>query len=328
MTIIGIIHGTSTNSREVSESEQAISSTYRAVTLPAEEHYEIVKNAVVEAIRLAVTRVPSDVEAALKAARDREESDLARNVLDTILQNIKIGKQQSRPICQDTGLIGYYILLGRNFPLNFDLRRCLIEATREATQRIPLRPNAVHPFTNRNSGDNTGEHIPHIYLRLVDGDTLSILVVPKGGGSENMTRFAMLTPAKGIRGIKEFVLETIARAAGKPCPPNIVGVGVGGTADEAMLLAKTAVLLPVGYRNPDPQIAEIEEELLSLANQLGIGPGGLGGSTTLLDLHIKFAHRHPASLPVAVSYQCWAARQHGVIISSGYHVEYREHILL
>jgi fumarate hydratase subunit alpha len=172
----------------------------------------------------------------------------------------------------------------------------------------------VDPFSGKNEGDNTGEYIPYITWDFCEGDEVRIIALPKGGGSENMSTLGMLKPGEGLEGVKNFVVEQMKRAGGKPCPPTIVGIGIGGGADLSLKLGKKALLRPVGKRHEDKFIASLELELIKRINNLGIGPMGLGGKTTVLDVHIERAHRHPASLPVGMVVQCWAHRKAEMII--------------
>ncbi|WP_188202688.1 fumarate hydratase [Thermococcus camini] len=266
-------------------------------------------DAVVEAIRLAVTRIPDDVVLALREAYEREESKIARFNLRNILKAIEIGKIESIPVCQDTGTVTFFVEAGVESPYLGGLRDLLTEATRRATHEIPLRPNAVDVLTGRNSGDNTGRDVPLIHWELVPGDAIRIAVLPKGGGSENCSALAMLTPSEGWEGLKRFVVEHVKACGGKPCPPIVLGIGVGGSADYALLLAKKALLRKVGERNPDRRIARIEAELREEVNSLGIGPMRMGGKTTALDVKVEVAHRHPASFPLGLVVQCWANRR-------------------
>ncbi len=274
------------------------------------------EDGLVQAIRKAVTRVTPETEASLKDSVDREEKEGPKVQLEAILENICVGKEEGKPICQDTGTITFFVTVGSGFPLIDELEGTLISAVRRASEEIPLRPNAVHPIDHTNTGDNTGRFVPPIHWEVVNGDSLTVHVMPKGGGSENMSKLVMMTPGKGIKGVKEIVIEQVAAMEGKPCPPTVVGVGIGGGADLALKLAKKALLRPVGERHPEDDIAELEEELLDKVNQLGIGPMGVGGKTTVLDVKIEYAHRHPASFPVAVLPQCWANRQAMLKVSS------------
>ncbi|MGQ4891147.1 MAG: fumarate hydratase [Candidatus Njordarchaeia archaeon] len=272
-------------------------------------------------LKIAETILPEDVVEALKKARDRETKPMAKAQFEAILRNIEIAKTRGLPICQDTGTIIWFVEVGEDFPIRAKLRDILVNATRRATKEIPLRPNAVNPWLDKNSGDNTGRYFPFINWEIVPGDELKLTVMPKGGGSENTVALWMLTPSQGIRGFKKAVIDTIYNAGPKPCPPVIVGAAIAGGSDIAIKLAKKAVLRPVGQRNEDEKIAKLEEELLEALNSLGIGPMGLGGKTTVLDVHIDWGHRHPASFPVAVVTQCWAARSASIKITKDGDVE-------
>ncbi|MCD6362510.1 MAG: fumarate hydratase [Synergistetes bacterium] len=272
---------------------------------------EVLKEAVKKLIFKAVVQLPEDVKHALKRAYESEDSELARIQLKAMLDNIKLAEREKKPICQDTGIMIFYVDVGTEFPLrDINLEEVLKDAVRESTDEIPLRPNAVDPLTRSNPGDNVGLSIPYISWNIVPGDDqMLITVVPKGAGSENMSVLAELPPVEGLGGVKSFILETVIRAGGKPCPPTIIGVGIGGTAPLAMKLADLASLRKVGSHNSDPFIADLERELLEKVNSLGIGTMGLGGKITALALHIESAYTHTASLPVAVRFQCWASRR-------------------
>ncbi len=269
-------------------------------------NYEDVVDAVSELIVRAQTELPSDVVNALKKAYEREESEIARKNLEVIFHNIEIARKSKLPICQDTGIPFFFIEMGRELRLNFDIRRAVEEAVRRLTPSV-LRPNAVHPLTRKNSGDNTGIGIPVVNLDLVEGDRLRIVYMPKGAGSENMSQLRMLLPME-TRKIKNFVVETVVRAMGMPCPPLIIGLGIGGSFDVSAKLAKKALL-----RNLD-SMNDFEIEILKAVNELGIGPMGLGGKTTALGVLSMLNHCHTASLPVAVNIQCWANRRAEVIL--------------
>lgn len=283
-------------------------------------HGDDIRQALVEAIRRAETRLPSDVVAALARARDNEEG-MARIQLETILHNVAIAQNSAVPMCQDTGIQTFIVQVGAGFPGLSSLRGLIIDAVRQATQVVPLRPNTVHPFTQENSGDNVGTHIPDITWEIVAGDECVIHLLPKGGGSENCSTLRMLLPGVGIKGIKRFIVDHVVGCAGRPCPPGIIGVGIGGGADLALKLAKLSLLRPVGSRHPEAGVAALEEELRGLINESGIGPMGMGGKTTCLDVHVEYAHRHPASLPVGIVYQCWADRRARVRIDAAGKVE-------
>ena len=269
---------------------------------------EKISDAVADLLGRAVIDLPEDVENALKRAMEQEEG-AAKTQLMAILKNVELARQQKKPMCQDTGTPTFYVKAGIDFPYLDILEEAIVEGVRKATSRIPLRPNAVDVLTGKNSGDNTGRFIPYINWEMVEGDECIITAMPKGGGSENMSTLRMLKPGVGIEGVKKFVVEWMVEAAGNPCPPTTVGVGIGGGADIAMKLAKKALLRKIGERHENEIIAEMEEELLKAINSTGIGAMGLGGKTTVLDVHIEVAHRHPASLPVAIAVQCWANRR-------------------
>ena len=265
-------------------------------------------NAIANLIADAVINLPEDVENALKKAMENEKEP-AKSQIMAILKNVELARKLRKPMCQDTGTITFFVKVGINFPFKEILHEALVEAVRKATAEVPLRPNAVDVLTGKNSEDNTGYHIPYINWKIVEGDDCIITVMPKGGGSENMARLKMLKPGLGMKGVKEFIIESVVEAAGNPCPPTVVGIGIGGGADISMKLAKKALLRKIGERNKDKEIAKLEEEIFNAINSTGIGVMGLGGKTTVLDVHIEIAHRHPASLPVAVAFQCWANRR-------------------
>lgn len=267
-----------------------------------------------EALAQAATALPGDVVSALERARAREEGP-ARVQLEAILKNVGIAREGRVPICQDTGTPTFFVRFGTGFPYLAELVAAIPEAVRKATREVPLRPNTVHPLTGENPGDNTGRHIPQVTWEPVPGDGVEIYLLPKGGGSENCCALKMLPPGVGINGVKEAVVEHVVACGGKPCPPTIVGVGIGGGADLSLKLGKLALLRPVGERHPEPQVAALEEELEGLINASGVGPMGLGGKTTVLAVHVEYAHRHPASLPVGIVVQCWADRRAHVLIS-------------
>ncbi|EMR73666.1 fumarase, class I alpha subunit [Thermoplasmatales archaeon SCGC AB-539-N05] len=272
-----------------------------------------VEEGIVTLIKKAETELPDDVIDALKHAYEIEEG-IAKTQIETILKNVDLAKKSGRPMCQDTGIQTFFVRVGIGSPYTIKLKEWITNAVKKATKDIPIRPNTVDPFTGKNHGDNTGEYIPYITWDFVDGDDVWITVFPKGGGSENMSKLGMLKPGVGIEGVKDFVVEEMIKAGGNPCPPTVVGVGIGGGADLVMKLAKLALLRPVGGHHKDKNIAAIETELIERINKSGIGPMGLGGKTTVLDVHIEKAHRHPASLPVGIVVQCWADRRADMVI--------------
>ena len=272
----------------------------------------------------ALKDIPQDLRDALAAARDRETSTTGKRVLETIHRNIQIADEQKNLVCQDTGIAVFTCRVGEGFPLHpVRIYQALKAGTERATVEHPLRSNAVHTITRENTGQNTGYRLPIVHWEFVpDWDGLDVKCVPKGSGSENMSFLKMCVPADGVRGIKEFVLESVVGAGGKPCPPGIVGVGIGGSADYAMYLAKEAIARPVGTRNADPIVAQLEEELFRLLNETGIGPMGLGGDVTVLQCHIEHADTHMSLNPVAVNYQCWAARRASAHVAADGTVDY------
>lgn len=285
----------------------------------------MLEDAIVTLLRLAVTDLPQDVSNGLQQALRNESNSTAKSQLEAILDNVKLARASSIPVCQDTGIQIFYLTVGSKFPLIDKLSEIIKNAVQRGTKDIPLRPNTVNPILHQNPGDNTGLHIPWINWKIVRGTDLEITAFPKGGGSENVCKLGMLTPGQGIKGMKKFVIDAIIEAGAKPCPPTILGIGIGGGADICMKLAKEQLLRPVGLRHTTPQIASMEEELLEAVNQTGIGPMGLGGNTTSLDVHIDVAMRHPASFPVALAVQCWAARRASASIDKEGNVKFTSH---
>ncbi|MFC2048077.1 fumarate hydratase [Chloroflexota bacterium] len=252
--------------------------------------------------------LPDDVLTALKRARESEESPVAREVLDRILENTKIAAEEKIPLCQDTGAALVLLELGQDVHITGgDLNEAINEGVRQGYEKGYLRKSMVRqPFSARvNTKDNTPAII---YTDIVPGYKLKITVMPKGGGAENMTRLGMLTASKGRQGIIDFVVNAVDEAGSNPCPPIIVGVGIGGTAEQTLILAKRALLRKVGEPNPDPEYAELEKELLQRINNLGVGPMGYGGRTTALAVHVEVFPAHIASMPAAVNLQCHSAR--------------------
>ena len=265
-----------------------------------------VENTIFNLFKEAVIKLPDDVKKALEDAYKNEDESIARLNLKAILDNIEAARKLDVPMCQDTGLPIIFVKLGKVEVEN--LYEGIRNGVKRATKEIPLRPNVVNPLTRENTGTNTGNLIPQIDIELIDEEKIELTVFPKGIGSENNNALKMALPGEGIEGIKKFVMDTVIAAGGKPCPPIIVGVGIGGMSDLAMKLAKKALLGKVGERNPDKMIADLEEDILKSINETGIGPMGLGGKTTALDVKILTADTHTAGLPVGVCIQCWAGR--------------------
>ena len=271
-----------------------------------------VEDAVCRIYRDAVIELPEDVTLALRRAHENEDNKTARLNLGTVLKNIEAAHADGIPMCQDTGLPIVFVKLGRVRVEN--LYQGIRNGVERATMEVPLRPNVVDPLTRKNTGTNTGKGIPQVDVELVDGDYLELTVFPKGFGSENNNALKMGLPGEGVEGIKNFVLETVRAAGGKPCPPTRIGVGIGGSSDMALKLAKKALLRDVQDRNSDERLSKLEEELLEEVNATGIGPMGLGGKTTALDVKVEMVDTHTAGLPIGICIQCWAARHSSVVL--------------
>ncbi|MCX8170731.1 MAG: fumarate hydratase [Candidatus Bathyarchaeota archaeon] len=285
----------------------------------------LIKDVALKLLELAAIRLPDDVKDALRKAYYEEKSPIGRLNLKNILENIELAEKENIPVCQDTGIISFYLKAGSRFRGLGEVEGALRKAVREATLSIPLRPNAVDFFSEENSGDNTGRYLPYLIWDVFDGDYLEITALLKGGGSENACTLKMMNPSEGLNGLKRFILESVIKAGGLPCPPTIIGVGLGGGADISMSLAKRALLKPLNEKPRDERIASLEEELREAVNMTGIGPMGLGGNITALAVKVEYAHRHPASYPAAIAFQCWAARRATARILSDNAVEYLTH---
>jgi fumarate hydratase subunit alpha len=277
---------------------------------------KIVEDTAVELLRIAATELPIEYIEVMKADMNSMEGNVGKAQLKNILEDADIAREGSLPMCQDTGVVAFKVKVGDEFPLRSELRNIFVEATKKATQQVPLRPNAVDMFKG-NTGNNVGlnGYVPIIYWDMVPGSDLKITALPKGGGSSNVAAHRMLKPGLGLKGVKQFVVEALAKAGSLGCPPYFVGVGVGGGEDLCMKLAKDALIKPLGVRNSDPKVAVIEEELIGKLNELQIGAMGLGEGPSVLDIHVEFAARHPASLPVGVVISCWALRHAKATIS-------------
>jgi fumarate hydratase subunit alpha/L(+)-tartrate dehydratase alpha subunit len=276
-----------------------------------ETFYSQVENVCRDLYIQSLKEIPPDIVEAIRQAAQRETKEVGRRIFSHYLKSIDLGRSQNMIVCQDTGIPIYWVEIGGNLRLDgARLTQAIIKGTERATREHPLRSSIVSPITRENRQTSTGERIPIIHYDFVaDSDVLDILFMPKGSGSENMSFMKMLVPADGVAGIKRFVLEQVIGAGAKPCPPTIVGVGIGGSSDLCMTLAKKATMRPLGTRNPDAQLAALEEELLAAINQTGIGPQGLGGDTTALAVHIESAWTHITCNPVAVNLQCWRAER-------------------
>ncbi|MGE4297057.1 MAG: fumarate hydratase [Desulfovibrionaceae bacterium] len=272
---------------------------------------QTITDAVAELCITANRYLPADVRAAFEAAQQRETSAAAKEIFRQLLENADLAAASGFPLCQDTGLAVFFVELGQDAHVNGNLKDAINEGVRKGYKEGYLRKSSCDPMTRANMGDNTPAII---HIDTVPGDKLHISMMAKGGGSENMSRVTMLAPAQGWAGIKKFVIERIAEAGPNPCPPTIVGIGVGGTFDYAPILAKKALMRTLDDTHPDPKIAALEEELLTALNKLGIGAMGLGGATTTLAVKIAMAPCHLASLPLAVNVQCHSSRHKEVTL--------------
>ncbi len=269
---------------------------------------EEVKNKVKELFLTSNYHIGEDVLEALRQAREKEVSETARSVLDMLIENHRIASQEEIAICQDTGLAVLYVEMGQEVHIvEGGFQEAINEGVKEAYREGYLRKSAVDDpvFTRKNTGTNTPAII---YTDILPGDKIKFMVTPKGFGSENMSALAMMKAADGPEGVKNFVVETIKKAGPNPCPPTVVGVGIGGTADKAFVIAKKALLRRIGEHNQDERYTQMEKEILERINNSGIGPAGLGGRTTALAVNIEYIPTHIAGMPVAVNVCCHAAR--------------------
>jgi fumarate hydratase subunit alpha len=258
--------------------------------------------------------LPPDVVAALKQAREREKSSVARDVLDRILENADVAGNEQVPLCQDTGAAVVMLELGQEVHITGgDLRAAINEGVRRGYDKGYLRKSIANQpcFARVNTRDNTPAMI---HTEVVSGDRLKISVLPKGGGSENCSRLTVLAPSKGRQGVIDFVVSLVEEVGSNPCPPVVIGVGIGGTTDQTMFMAKKALLRKLGESNPDPEVAGLESEILNRVNDLGIGAMGYGGTVTALAVHVETFPCHIASLPVAVNMQCWCDRHEEAVL--------------
>ncbi len=277
-------------------------------------------DAFVELIRRASTQLPEDMQKALRQAKDQEEpGSAAQNALETILKNVELARQNATPICQDTGTPIFEIY----YPFGVSTR-ALAEQIRKAcaiaTERAYLRPNAVDPISGENSGDNVGEDFPTMHFHEWDKDELQVYLLLKGGGCENVSAQyklpdTRLHAGRDLEGVRKVVLDAVHQAQGRGCAPGVLGIAIGGDRGASYIKSKQQLLRPLDDENPNPQLAELEEELLEEGNQLGIGPMGFGGKTTLLGVKIGALHRVPASYFVSIAYMCWANRRASMRVS-------------
>ena len=286
--------------------------------------YQLVEDTAKELYIRALKILPPDVREALKKASAKETNPTAKEIFKTILANVDVADKDDMLICQDTGLPIYMVKIGSKFPVDgAKIADALEEGAKRATLEHPFRGSSTHPVTRINPQTSVGEGLPIIYWDFIhENNYLEILMVPKGSGSENMSAMRMFTPADGVAAVKKFVVDTVLQSGSNPCPPGVIGVGIGGTADLVSKLAKEAIARPIGSHNPHPLFAKMEEELYEAINSLGIGPMGLGGSVSTLAVHIEWAHTHITQNPVAVNTQCWPARRARAKIYPDGKVEY------
>jgi len=271
---------------------------------------------VTEAVKNTLIKINYELDTSLvsmlRKAKASEDRDLSKSILDDILENQDIARQGTTPLCQDTGIVVVFAEIGKNVQFEGSLEDAINQGVREGYDEGFLRKSVVnHPFDRKNTLDNTPAII---HTKLVDGDKIKLHIASKGAGSENMSRVVMLTPAEGIEGVKKLVLDTVFNAGGKPCPPIILGIGIGGNLEKSAMIAKEALLRDLDDSSDDPIIKTLEDELKDEINDLGVGPMGVGGKTTCLAVKINTYPMHIASLPVAINIQCHSARHEEVIL--------------
>ena len=277
-----------------------------------EIHVDEIRDNVAQICIEAAYDLSEDVCTAFDRAQETETAPAAKAVIGLLKENARIAREDRIPICQDTGIAVFFVELGQDLRIkNGFLTDAINEGVRKGYKEGYLRKSVVDPLTRRNTGDNTPAII---YTEVVPGDKLRISFMPKGAGSENMSAIRMLRPTEGIEGIKDFVLECVRKAGANPCPPIVVGVGIGGTFEKAAVMAKKSLLRYIGSPNPKLELASLEEDLLKAVNRMGIGPEGLGGEVTAMAVHVESHPCHIASLPVAVNINCHAARHKTIIL--------------
>jgi len=277
-----------------------------------EIHVDEIRDNVSQICIDAAYNLSEDVLTAFDRAIETETAPGAKEIIELLKENARIAKEDHIPLCQDTGIAIFYVEIGQDLRIkNGFLVDAINEGVRKGYKEGYLRKSVVDPITRKNTGDNTPAII---YTELVPGDRLKISFMPKGAGSENMSVIRMLRPTEGVEGIKTFVLECVQKAGANPCPPVVIGVGIGGDFEKAALIAKKALLRPVGSPNPKLELASLEETLLKAVNRTGIGPEGLGGKVTAMAVHVESFPCHIASLPVAVNINCHAARHKTIVL--------------
>ena len=272
---------------------------------------DVISNTAYQLLKRAAIKLPPEVQAALRKAYQSESSETGKAQLKAILSNIEMAEKYNMCICQDTGVPLFFVKWGLKSGLTFDIRKPITEATKKATVDIPLRHNVINPLTKENPGTNTGWGMPYIYYDVdPEIDYIEITAVPKGFGSEAKSSLVWIVTSESMpEAITRCVVDNALMAMGEPCPPTIVGLGIGGTCDVAMHLAKKALFrTPLGSPNPDPTVADLERKILKALNATGLGPMAMGGDTTSLAVHAEICGTHTAVVPLGITYQCWAAR--------------------
>ena len=270
---------------------------------------EVIKENIVKLLREVATSVPDDVVESLAEVRRRSEG-LGSELMNTILENIRLAKSEGRAVCQDTGLLAIRLVVGSEFPLRLkEVIDAVVRGVSKGTEEIPLRPNVIDSISERNTGNNVGERSPWFSIDVSQGEVLEVSVMAKGGGSEAACRALTTSPAEGFRVAAELAVSVVAEHGFNSCPPLFIGVGLGGTLATATEIAYESLLRPVGVRHRSRRISEYEKYLIELLNKLGIGPGGVGGGPTVADVHVETAAHHPASMGVAIVVNCWALRR-------------------
>ena len=289
---------------------------------------QLLEETIFKLMRSASIELPLDVQNALKSGYAREESPAAKGQFGAILDNCRIALEKQVGLCQDTGMPMFYADLGLNCRLEGDLMKAAEKALIRATAEVPLRPNVINPLTKQNSGTNTGWGIPYIHWEMISGsDYLDLTAIPKGFGAETRASQCWVLSSEDVgRATVKAVLDTVEDSMGEPCPPVIIGIGIGGFADSSMVLAKKALFrTPIGTANPDPTVAALETEIYEAVNAMGLGPMGVGGKTYTLGVHAEMSGSHTAVVPVSAVFQCWACRYSKARIHSDGRVEYITH---
>ncbi|MBD1382311.1 fumarate hydratase [Metabacillus arenae] len=288
--------------------------------------YALLRETIKEVFIRAVTQVPDDIRYSLKQALKRESNEQARNILEVILDNVQTAKETGTVICQDTGVPLFYLRTGLGMEVEGDIRQAFSDVVADLTVNRPLRSMMVHPVTREGCGNNTGPGIPIVNVELIpETDYLEITCFPKGAGSGFWSFFKVFQPQEGMEAVKKYILECVLKAGSNPCPPTIVGVGLGGTFDECAKLATKATMRPLYQRHAESEIAELEQDLLEAINMSQIGPMGLSGDTTALMVNVEYAFTHSPWLPVAVVQNCWPGRQCTARIYQDGRVEWFQH---